>query len=144
MSRRPAAAAETGTRRNGVSNGAAPLAPAGEGVESSESTPLLSGGGSGRGDDERSDDESPLLGEPSRRRPSLPTLKKLDPYPGKGLGARMMNAAVRGRERLVHAMCCDSRWLNRYRHRWVGGWVEPQTLLHKKTFACRAGYHMYR
>lgn len=135
MSRR-SAAAETGTRRNGVGNGAAPPASAGAGTESSESTPLLSRGGSGRGGDDGSggdDDESPLLGgsdqKHPQRRPSLPALKKLDPYPGNGLGARTMNAAIRGRERLVHAMCCGSRWLNRYRRRWVGGWVKQPKLL---------------
>lgn len=132
MSRR-SSAAETGTRRNGIGNGAAaPLASAGAGgIESGESTPLLSRGGSGRGGDSSDgggdDDEVPLLGGPDqkhpKRRPSLPALKKLDPYPGNGLGAWTMNAAIRGRERMVHAMSCGSRWLNRYRHRWVGGWV---------------------
>ncbi|CAN0041184.1 unnamed protein product [Scytosiphon promiscuus] len=126
MSQRPSA--ETGLRSNGISNGGP--ARRGGGAGNSERTPLLSSGGRGNENDfsddhDLDDDESPFLPRsasetssgPKPRR--LPALKKLDPYPGNGFGARTMNAAIRARDGLVEALCCVSaqRWLNRFSNR---------------------------
>lgn len=142
MSWRPSV--DTGLR----SNGAEPARRIG--AENGERTPLLSGApaynggyrGGGRSDDGNDedyldDDQSPFLahsgsapsaGQKSRQRRSLPALKKLDPYPGNGFGARTMNAAVRARDELVEMLCCGSvqRFLDRYRNRWDGNKKAPE------------------
>lgn len=94
--------------------------------------PGVDGAGGGGGGGEHDDNESPLLPssslssytdedkQPRKRRSSLPSLKKLDPYPGDGWEARTMNAAIRTREWLVQGLCCSApqRWLDRYRERY--------------------------
>lgn len=114
MSRRPSV--ETGLRSNGSGGRRAP--------ENGERTPLLSRqDGKETDHDGPHDDQAPLLSagrdHPQKRRPSLPALKKLEPYPGDGVGARTANAMVRARDYLVETLCCSSvqRWVDRYRNR---------------------------
>ncbi|CAB1114355.1 unnamed protein product [Ectocarpus sp. CCAP 1310/34] len=113
MSRR--SSVETGVKSNGSGRGG------GRAAESSERTPLLFSHEADH--DVGQDDQASLPSsggrDPQRRRPSLPALKKLDPYPGDGLGARTANAMVRARDELVEMLCCSSvqRWIDRHRNR---------------------------
>ncbi|CBJ26722.1 probable maltose permease [Ectocarpus siliculosus] len=105
MSRRPSV--ETGLRSGGSGRRAA---------ENDERTPLLFSKYRKEDDHDDHDDQAPLLSgerDPQERSPSLPTLKKLDPFLGDGLGARTANAIVRARDRLVETL---QIWIDRHRN----------------------------
>ncbi|CAN0457479.1 unnamed protein product [Ectocarpus sp. 8 AP-2014] len=105
MSRRPSV--ETGLRSGGSGGRAA---------ENDERTPLLFSEHRKEDDHDDHDDQAPLLSrgrDPQKRSSSLPTLKKLDPFLGDGLGARTANAIVRARDRLVETL---QRWTDRHRN----------------------------